>query len=169
MFHKVTDEILPWGSIWHPTSRRRLTSNNFIRFLSDFLDRNTTEENVVRGDEITCATKNNTFSCINQWYIGNNSCPLSCDETITTHLVGEYLCTVKCDVRGTEYNFKALKAVVVEATTSPPPSQSGKVYVTKWNLTFEILDSLSLLSAIFNANTYMYEGKIMHKQRAPRN
>ena len=32
-----------------------------------------------------------------------------------THLLGEYLCTLKCIVRGKDYFFTALKAVVVEA------------------------------------------------------
>src|SRR6218665_1790699 len=100
-------------------------------FLSDFLDRNLTEKSVVRGDDITCSVKHNSFPCINQWYIGNNSCPLSCDETITTHSLGNYLCVVKCNVRGTDYFFKAMKVVVVEMATSPPPSTSGGCKVTK--------------------------------------
>lgn len=89
-----------------------------------------TEQRVVRGDKITCIVKNNTFSCINQWYHGKNSCPLSCDDIITTHLPGEYLCTVKCDVRGIDHYFEVLKFTVVEATTSPPPSTSGEFQVT---------------------------------------
>lgn len=89
-----------------------------------------TEQSVVIGEMITCITKNNTFSCNNQWYIGNKSCPLSCDENITAHVLGEYLCTVKCHIRGKDYYFEALKAVVADVATSPPPSNSGKFYVT---------------------------------------
>jgi len=91
-----------------------------------FVEGNTREQNVVRGDKITCIASNSTFSCSSQWYHGNYTCPLSCDETITTHLLGEYLCMVRCIVRGKDYSFEAMKVVVVEATTSPPPSARGK-------------------------------------------
>ena len=97
--------------------------------LSDFLNGNTTEQTVFRGDDITCTVNNNTFPCLSQWYHGNNSCPLSCAETIKTHLLGEYLCKTKCNVIGTEHSFNTMKAFVAEAPTSPPSSTSGKFYV----------------------------------------
>lgn len=97
-----------------------------MRTLSDFIGGNKTEQNVVRGDKITCFANNNTFPCTNQWYHDNYTCPLSCDETITTHLLGKYMCTLKCNVRGTDYFFEALKVLVVEVTTSAPWLPSGK-------------------------------------------
>ena len=91
-----------------------------------------TERSAFRGDEITCIADNNTFNCSSQWYHDNyNTCPLSCEKTIKTHLLGEYMCMVKCYIRGTDYPpFKVLKAVVAEAPTPPPPSTAGEFYVT---------------------------------------
>jgi len=92
------------------------------------LDGHTVEQDVVRGEQITCVANNNTFPCTNQWYIGNySSCPLSCDATITTHVLGKYLCRLKCNVRGIDHFFEALNATVSDTTTSPPPSTSGKI------------------------------------------
>src|SRR6218665_1329587 len=97
---------------------------NFIsfEFLSDFLDGQTIEKSVIRGEEVTCVSNNNTFPCTNQWYIGETSCPLSCDATITTHVLGKYLCRLKCNVRGLDYFFDALNATVIDAATSSPPT-----------------------------------------------
>lgn len=90
------------------------------------------------GAKITCIAKNNTFSCINQWYHGNNSCPLSCDESIVTHLPGEYLCTVKCNIRSKEYVTNVTKVVViVEASTLLPLSTSGEFLVASFSITFK--------------------------------
>ena len=98
-------------------------------FLSDFVGGNTTLQNVVRGDKITCITNNNsTFPCASQWYHDNyNTCPFSCDEAITAHLLGEYRCRLKCHFRRTDYYFDTMKVVVVE---TPTPPQTGKFYVT---------------------------------------
>lgn len=38
------------------------------------------------------------------------------------------MCTVKCDIRGTEHSFTALKVVVAESATSPTPLTSGEFY-----------------------------------------
>lgn len=80
------------------------------------------EQKVFRGDEITCTARSNTFPCINQWYHENNTF----DETITTNLLGEYLCKVKCHVRGIDYSFEALKAFVADHARSTLPITAGK-------------------------------------------
>lgn len=90
-----------------------------------------TERSAFRGDEITCIADNNTFNCSSQWYHDNyNTCPLSCEKIIKAHLIGAYLCRVKCYVRGNDYPFDVLKAVVAEPPTSPSPSFKGKFYLT---------------------------------------
>src|SRR6218665_1247933 len=94
--------------------------------LSDFVEGNTIEQYVIRGEMITCFARNNTFPCASQWYHDNYTCPLSCDESIKTHLLGEYLCTVKCHVRGRDYYFDALKAFVADPIADPFLSTAGK-------------------------------------------
>ena len=88
-----------------------------------------TEQKIVRGKKITCSASNTTFPCSSQWYHSNDTCILSCDETITAHLLGEYLCMVKCFVRGTDY-FEALNVFIVQAEKSPGSLTLGTFSVT---------------------------------------
>lgn len=92
------------------------------------------EQQVFRGNEITCTVRGNTFPCIYQWHHEN----YTFHEVITANLLGEYLCKVKCRIRGTDYFFVALKAVVVEATSSSTQLTSGKFRVTSLHTTINL-------------------------------
>src|SRR6218665_439906 len=102
----------------------------YMYVLSAFVSGNMIQQKMFRGDKITCTTDSNTFPCINLWYHDNKTF----GETITTDSLGEYLCRVQCRIRGTDYTFLALKAIVADPATPALGKSKVTLRSPKFNL-----------------------------------